>query len=201
MKECLCIPWDMVHSNQSQNNYSLCDSFGNQCFYHKMRNSTYMHANCQCYPRCNTTYYAYNIDSQLPIKKQKECENSLKNPGFYYNFRKWMKMTPNIVTFREKLMENSSPKINTNEKDYLVSKCLSSFEKDVAIIEVKIEGNSHVILKKSLKYTITDKIGTIGGSLGLFTGFSFMALVEILYWILVTITKIVMIPIRNSILT
>ena len=53
-----------------------------------------------------------------------------------------------------------------------------------------MEKDSYIKMKKSLKYNTTIKLGTIGGTIGLFTGFSFMALVEIAYWILVTLKRI-----------
>ena len=204
-RECQCIPWDMVRPDVIHERFKLCDSYGNQCFYTKMGNASYMDEHCTCYPRCNTTYYSYNIDSQLPIRIQKECLNDISNPGWYYIYRKMAPITSSPVAFYDELTKMTKTGVFKADKMgdlrwYILEKCRESFQNDVAIVEIKIERNSHVIMKKSLKYTITDKIGTIGGSLGLFTGFSFMALIEIVYWILVTTMKIITLPLRNTII-
>ena len=61
---------------------------------------------------------------------------------------------------------------------------------DLALVKVQIEGLSFLKTIKSLKYSWSDKLGTIGGTLVLFTGFSFLAVVEMMYWILITLINI-----------
>ena len=46
---------------------------------------------------------------------------------------------------------------------------------------------AYLKMTQSAKVTLSDKISSIGGTLGLFTGFSLLAIVEILYWIIITI--------------
>ena len=47
---------------------------------------------------------------------------------------------------------------------------------------------------QSLKYSEADKFAIVGGTLGLFTGFSFIVIVELLFWIIVTIKKVLTKP-------
>ena len=68
--------------------------------------------------------------------------------------------------------------------------CQKAVMNDLAFVKVQIEGFSFLKRIKSLKYSWSDKLGTIGGTLGLFTGFSFLAVVEIMYWILINLINI-----------
>ena len=52
-----------------------------------------------------------------------------------------------------------------------------------------MDGTSYLRRIQSLKYIDSDKFAIIGGTLGLFTGFSFIVCFELLHWICVTIQK------------
>ena len=52
-----------------------------------------------------------------------------------------------------------------------------------------MDGTSYLRRIQSLKYNDSDKFAIIGGTLGLFTGFSFIVCFELLHWICVTIQK------------
>ena len=45
-------------------------------------------------------------------------------------------------------------------------------------------------ISQKLRVTFTDQIGSIGGTLGLFCGFSFLAIIEMLYWTSVGLFKL-----------
>ena len=75
-----------------------------------------------------------------------------------------------------------------------VEYCIQELMTNMAKVTIEIDGFSYLSRVQSLRYSISDKIGTIGGLLGLFTGFSFLALVEIFYWMIVTIKDIFRTP-------
>ena len=110
--------------------------------------------------------------------------------GDFYSRAKMKNILPSVTTY-EILKANSESRkpielllpYNERLRDF----CRQSLQKDIAMIEVQIEGQSFIRMRQSLRKTLGDKLG---GTLGLFTGFSFMAIVELIYWILVTLQRI-----------
>ena len=175
----------------------ICDYAGNQCFHSKMNNNTYEEENCKCLPSCSATYFNFQLESQLPIDLDKECAYNAR--GFTYASSKLENSMPFFWQMQELLAGGKESTLEIiemfdNKKYYyekiVVKKCREMFKNDVAHVVIKMENQSLMKLKKSLKYNTTIKLGTIGGTIGLFTGFSFMALVEIAYWIIITVKRI-----------
>ena len=169
----------------------VCDSSGNHCFYSKMKNFTYSSESCKCYPNCNTVKFTY-VENKIPISVKRECGKSSK--GFQYAAsRKITNSVPFMASVVKKLSGHDASKgpFDVDKELNLVSMlrewCEESFMKDISIVEVQIEGQSYVTMKQSLRHPLSSKIGQLGGTLGVFTGFSFMALVEIVYWIIITL--------------
>ena len=69
----------------------------------------------------------------------------------------------------------------TNE--YYSKLCKRIQSKDRAKITVKLEGPTFRKYRRSMRVSFTDKLGSIGGTLGLFSGFSLMAIIELIHWI------------------
>ena len=69
-------------------------------------------------------------------------------------------------------------------REYRKELCLAQKEKDKAIVQVRMEGSTYMKLKRSLRVTFTDKLGSIGGTLGLFSGFSLLAAMELIHWVI-----------------
>ena len=63
------------------------------------------------------------------------------------------------------------------------SLCQDFLRKDIAIVQVQMESQTFVKLRQSLRVNIGDKFGSIGGTLGLFCGFSTLAGFEVIHWI------------------
>ena len=74
--------------------------------------------------------------------------------------------------------------------DYYKELCEKIRKEDVAIVVVKLEGPTFIRYKRSLRVTFIDKLSSIGGTLGLFTGFSLLAVMELLHWICVFCSSI-----------
>ena len=188
----MCVPWDMPQPNGM--NINLCDSSGNFCFYSKMKNETFLSQSCKCYPSCNSVKYSYT-EKQAPISTEEECDKS--SNGFLYSVAKSQVLFTLLTTAQQKLKRKIKRSLTSDiKKDLDTSEnirnwCKTSFKKDIAIIEVEIADQSFVKMRQSIKTTLGAKVGELGGTLGLFTGFSFMAFVEIIYWVLVTAKKII----------
>ena len=175
----------------NNSNADLCDSYGNMCFFTKMQNFTYQAENCNCIPKCNTVKFSSHFESSIPLKGAKECDA----PVVKYSGSKIsnIPMSKFVLDQVEKNISNERPldaKLLTDLSIISKDFCTNSIEKDFAVIEVQIEGQSYIKMRQSLRKTLGDKLGELGGTLGLFTGFSFMAIVELIYWILVILQRI-----------
>ena len=144
-KQCMCIPWDMPRPDGW--NARICNSNGNACFYAKMKNYTYMSESCSCYPNCNTVRYSFT-EKQSPIDTKRECDKSSK--GFIYTTNRKLKYSVPYMTkvyqylVQHNQLNQGSLKVNKelNYETVLRNWCEESFQKDIAIIEVQIEGQS-----------------------------------------------------------
>ena len=78
--------------------------------------------------------------------------------------------------------------MSKSEGVHVGEKCRSYLRHEYAHVTIRIDGTTYLKRVKSLKYTETDKLSIVGGTLGLFSGFSFIVIFELLYWV-VTISK------------
>ena len=69
--------------------------------------------------------------------------------------------------------------------------CHRLFSKDVSIFEIQLVDQSYKKMIQSLRITFADQLGSIGGTLGLFCGFSFLAVVEMIHWMWIGMFKII----------
>ena len=190
----MCIPWDMPRPDNSK--AEICDSSGNHCFYSKMKNYTFSGELCKCYPNCNTVQYSYG-ERHSPIAIRRECEGI--GQGFKYMAR--TRMSTTIIPFMSIVIKRLSENDPTNSPFDIYNElkpspiikqwCKETFRNDISILEVQIVGQSHTRMKQSLRHPLSSKIGQLGGTLGVFTGFSFMALVEIMYFIVLTFLDVI----------
>ena len=56
-------------------------------------------------------------------------------------------------------------------------------ETDLAVVKIRLATETYEESRQRIKMMLADKIASIGGTLGLFTGMSFLSLVEIVYWL------------------
>ena len=67
--------------------------------------------------------------------------------------------------------------------EYYTILCKRIQNEDKAKITVILKGPTFKKYRRSLRVTFTDRLGSIGGTLGLFSGFSLMAIIELIHWI------------------
>ena len=68
-------------------------------------------------------------------------------------------------------------------KAYYSKICKERWAYDKTRVELRLEGPTFMTLRRSLRVTFADKLGSIGGTLGLFSGFSLLAIMELIQWI------------------
>ena len=75
--------------------------------------------------------------------------------------------------------------------EYRLALCQNYVKNEFAQVTIRIDGSSYLRHIQSLSMSTADKIGAIGGTLGLFSGFSFLVLFEIFHWAWMTVQKLV----------
>ena len=170
----------LVLSQAIDKDVPLCNYHGNDCFYEKFSNSSYKLMSCNCLPSCSEVKYKYVIDSS---RKFSEVEvDQLCNthrPHLLYVEQGLQ------ATFEISRIRNFSAELHEETRKV----CKQYIQNEYALITVRIEGSSFLRRTASLKYNMSDKVAVIGGTLGLFSGFSILVLFEILFWVFMTLKK------------
>ncbi len=61
--------------------------------------------------------------------------------------------------------------------------CVAAFETQLSELTVEIAKPRVLEIVKDIKVTFPDMLGTIGGTIGLFTGLSLVSVIEVIYWV------------------
>lgn len=190
LQECQCFPWHFPKPIGKQ--FPICTFYGNHCFNAKFKNLTYMTNHCPCLPGCNSINYEYQIDS---VRKFSDSEVMDFCP--WYSEKDLMKIhgwysTEYIydddISALMELKHNAS--YDFSPDNHVMSICRKYIRSEYARITIRIDGSSYLRRVQSLKHGDADKFAIIGGTLGLFTGFSFIVIFELFYWIVLTIQRV-----------
>ena len=177
--QCLCYPWNMPKAKGLD--VPLCTYMGNECFRQKFANSTHKLDYCSCLPSCSNFNYKIVIDS---IKKfttsEVEAMCKIRNPHQMYVYNTEAKPLIDII----KMMN-----VTEDAYDISIKSCIDYIANGYSRITVKIVGSSYLRRSQSIAMSFSDKLGVIGGTIGLFSGFSFVALFEFGYWVVITLIK------------
>ena len=167
-------------------NPELCDNVGNLCFYKKMKNVTYQRNSCECLPLCNVKKFT-TTETISPLDTSSKCKEYKDRSRYLTNF-----VHPRIPN--SKIIEANIKEIRYGVpvppksfygEEYVKHVCPKKIAENMAVIQVEVIDSSYVKMRQSLRTSFGEKIGFLGGTLGLFTGFSVMVLVEIAYWIII----------------
>ena len=193
MNKCQCIPWDMIRNN-THYDYQLCDSGGNGCFWEKMGTDIENgeeSKDCFCLGDCENVKYS-QFATLKPSGGTSGCtvkwdHNNMFPAG----------LGPQeaiIVTKMLTPMKNITDWYATRDaiaNDYSKDLCEKILTKDKASLRIRLEGPTFMTLKRHLRVTFADKLGSIGGTLGLFSGFSLLAIMELIHWICKIINSLI----------
>ena len=197
-KVCQCIPWDMIRNNDSEN-VPICNGMGSHCFYENMNDNSFRDKSCYCLPDCHSIQYA-TVKDEIPLSAD-YCKGLFSEYSphitarlpivslLYDQMYKYMESTRTEDWNHYELHRYSRDRYNfkAGVRFFDETMCQDWVIKDLAIIEIQMTSPAYLKMTQSAKVTLSDKISSIGGTLGLFTGFSLLAIVEILYWIIITI--------------
>ena len=134
-----------------------CHTFGIICYEESIMKSTKnVNKTHNCYPACKYTMYSLQEAAKgLMTEKKEEIDN------FGNNFSNFL----DEMIF---LTYDRSGSFNS----------LESKLKKTALVHINFDQNQVMVITKDAKITVPDMIGNMGGTLGVFLGFSFLGLLD-----------------------
>ena len=173
---CRCLPWYLT------NNFTgtpMCDSFGGHCFDEILTDeANYKKCSKWCIEDCSGMPMTV-VTSYVPINLDEACKrNSYFEKHFVHSSRQYF----TFEVYRS-LIEGDGqiPDLQTNLANG--SLCRNFISKFVALVSVESPTDSITKSAREIRVTLIDQIGTVGGTLGLFTGMSILSMVEIAFFL------------------
>ena len=74
----------------------------------------------------------------------------------------------------------------------------NAYERDISIVNFYFGKSTAWEFQRAQSMTIANYIAEMGGLLGLFTGFSFLSAVEIIYWLIIPLMKKMGTPVHKT---
>ena len=173
---CHCLPWYF------SNNFTgtpMCDSFGGHCFEEILTNeANYKKCSKWCIEDCSGMPMTV-VTSYVPINLDEACKrNSYFEKHFVHSSRQYF----TFEVYRS-LIEGDGqiPDLQANLANGSI--CRNFISKFVALVSVESPTDSITKSAREIRVTLIDQIGTVGGTLGLFTGMSILSMVEIVFFL------------------
>lgn len=171
MSICECIPW---YYPNDFDGLPMCEMFGAFCFDIVMsEDSYYKDCKFRCLTDCHETAYIV-MPEYFPINEEEVCSDYAFH-GLYFrrNFQRHFAFH-NYKT----LVESSSiPDLVTSFANG--SLCKDYIRNYAALVTINSPSSKIIITKRDKSTFFYDKIGTIGGTFGLFVGMSFISFAEL----------------------
>ena len=149
-----------------------------------MSNSSYRIRNCNCLQGCSEVNYKFFIASSRKFTNsevEELCYSWIaKQPPHYLYIRAEIE-----AIFDHMVMKN----LSVNPRDLATEQCISYIKNEYAHVRVRIDGSSFLRHGAGLAYSTSDKFALIGGTVGLFSGFSVLVIFEIIHWLAITIRR------------
>ena len=183
---CKCTPW---YYKNNATTLPICEMFGGYCF-DKVMSTRKFYKQCpdyHCFEDCNEMQLSWEKSFQ-PINIEKICKGGsvlqeylMKSAKQHFPHDRYKRLTTGD---KEKIAQQfiylDNTMKNGNESDHYVTLCKDFVKKYVAIVTVETPTDEITKTLRDLKVTWMDKIGIIGGTLGLFTGVSMISIITII---------------------
>ena len=178
---CKCMPWFYTDTIK---NTPICDSFSGYCFEHFISNeSNYKKCNDDCMEDCSGIPMTV-VSSYVPINTIDVCkEGSFFKKQLIHSFKQHFAFEnyKTLITGDGQIPDLQASLANG-------SLCYQFTEKFVAMITVESPTSTVTKSAREPRVTFIDQLGTVGGTLGLFTGMSILSIFE-LFFFLITFFK------------
>ena len=185
---CKCFPW-FYPNNFTQT--PMCDMFGAKCFDMVMSNDkNYKGCKMECLEDCKGTSYVA-VPSYVPLDLPETCDQPLFKDLFtnmrdlFYNTMMFEYLTMGKWKTSGPDGEFSGDPNIPNGVDQL---CQEYLKKYISIVSIETPTDTVTKSKRVRRVSFNEKLASIGGTLGLFTGMSLLSMVEVVCFCL-TIAK------------
>ena len=173
---CKCMPWFYTNNFEST---PICNGFSGYCFEHFISDeSNYKKSGDLCKEDCRgipmTVVTTYVLINAVDLCK----EGSFFKKHLIHSFRQHFafKNYETLVTGDGQIPDLQASMANG-------SLCYQFVEKFIAMVSVESPTSSVAKSAREPRVTFMDQLGTIGGTLGLFTGMSLLSMIEIVFFL------------------
>ena len=165
LAQCKCLPW------YYPNNFTgtpMCDMFGGKCFDMIMSDeSNYKKCSQRCIEDCAGTSYVA-IASYVPLDTKTIC----RQPLFIKHLETIHQLHFPVNWFEQLTKGKKRPTSNEFCQDYV--------QNYIAIVTVETPTDTVMKSMRVKRNTLSEQLGVIGGTLGLFCGISILSMVEVM---------------------
>ena len=168
---CQCLPW---HYPNNVDSLQMCDIFGGYCFDEIMFNIIYYKA-CknQCLEDCEENSLSIWHNS-LPLDSDTLCKDKTYFDRFFKdNFQRLFALENYQMLIRERSTLDLALRLNNG------SLCISYINKYVSLLSVETPTKGVTKSYRDQRKFFIDKLGTIGGTLGVCAGMSVISMIEV----------------------
>jgi hypothetical protein len=173
---CKCMPWFYTNNFEST---PICNGFSGYCFEHFMSDeSNYKKCGDSCKEDCRGIPMTV-VTTYVPINAVDMCkEGSFLKKQLIHSFRQHFafKNYETLVTGDGQIPNLQASMANG-------SLCYQFVEKYIAMVTVESPTSTVAKSAREPRVTFMDQLGTIGGTLGLFTGMSLLSMIEIVFFL------------------
>ena len=181
---CKCLPW------YYPNNFTIlpmCDMFGGYCFNEIMSNIVfYKKCKTECLEDCQETSFSM-WHNTFPLDAETLCkDNTYFDKFFSQNFQRLFA----FKNYEMLLKKQSTLDLETSLQNG--SLCTTYLNEYVSLVSVESPTKSVTKSQRDQRKFFIDKLGTIGGTLGVCAGFSVLSMIEALVFFYIVIIGIMM---------
>ena len=173
---CKCMPWFYTNDFEST---PICNGFSGYCFEHFISDeSNYKRCGDLCKEDCRGIPMTV-VTTYIPINAVDLCkEGSFFKKHLTHSFRQHFAFEnyQTLVTGDGQIPDLQASMANG-------SLCYQFVEKFIAMVSVENPTSSVAKSAREPRVTFMDQLGTIGGTLGLFTGMSMLSLIEVAFFL------------------
>ena len=168
---CQCLPWYYPNNFAS---YHMCDSFGGYCFDEVMSNIIfYKECKTQCLEDCKEDSLSI-WHSSLPLNSDALCKDKTYFDRFFkQNFQRLFALENYQMLIREQSTLDLALRLNNG------SLCINYINKYVSLLSVETPTKGVTKSHRDQRKFFIDKLGTIGGTLGVSAGMSVISMIEV----------------------
>ena len=162
--KCGCQPWD----KKSIDNTTTCNTLGRICYEASMRNRTEnLNEQEKCFEACQEFKYSLVLVEDLPMTDAFQDYTFMEFESFGEDFNNLFLRPEKFIQYR-------------GQEDFygLPASFLKDKLKRATLVHLNFEELKVWTVTKDAKITIPDMVGNIGGTLGVFIGFSFLGLLD-----------------------